>query len=109
MTLRTWWRRAKEWILPARRITISEEDGLPQRLLRRHLILVREGGEEWCVAMQCPCGCGQRVELPLIPEAVPRWSLHIDGRERPTLHPSVWLRDGCRSHYFVRSGKVVWV
>nr|WP_238544101.1 DUF6527 family protein [Acidovorax sp. KKS102] len=59
--------------------------------------------------MRCPCGCGRPVELPLIREARPRWSLQLDGDGHPSLVPSVWRRDGCRAHYFVRRGKVVWI
>ncbi|WP_422846567.1 DUF6527 family protein [Acidovorax sp. M2(2025)] len=59
--------------------------------------------------MRCPCGCGQPVELPLIREARPRWSLQVDSDGHPTLSPSVWRSEGCRAHYFVRGGKVVWV
>ncbi|MFZ5526660.1 MAG: DUF6527 family protein [Pseudomonadota bacterium] len=59
--------------------------------------------------MRCPCGCGQPVELPLIREARPRWSLQVDQDGHPTLAPSIWRREGCRAHYFVRRGKVVWV
>ncbi|WP_416234769.1 DUF6527 family protein [Paucibacter sp. PLA-PC-4] len=25
------------------------------------------------------------------------------------MHPSIWRKDGCRSHYFVRAGRVAWV
>jgi hypothetical protein len=106
---RTLWRRFKEWVRPPRQLVVVEGDALPAELPVRHLVVLRGDGENWSVAMQCPCGCGQRVELPLIPEAKPRWTLKSDERNRPTLHPSVWLREGCRSHFLVRSGKVVWV
>ena len=57
---------------------------------------------------ECPCGCGQKVELALIREANPRWSLRNDLGNHPTLSPSVWLREGCRSHFFVRAGRIRW-
>ncbi|WP_148280025.1 DUF6527 family protein [Acidovorax sp. KKS102] len=81
----------------------------PDQLPSRDLVLLREGGEAWSVMMRCPCGCGRPVELPLIREARPRWSLQLDGDGHPSLVPSVWRRDGCRAHYFVRRGKVVWI
>ncbi|WP_220132886.1 MULTISPECIES: DUF6527 family protein [Ramlibacter] len=108
-----WWQRQwlkfKERAWPYRRILVIAGDGLPSRLPARDLVLLTEDDEPWSVAMICPCGCGQRVELPLLREASPRWSLQVDKLRRPTLRPSVWLLDGCRSHYFVRSGRVVWV
>lgn len=109
MRLRRLWLQFNEWVRPARRLTFIEGDALPKDLPTRDLIVLRDGGEDWSVAMKCPCGCGQRVELPLLDEVKPRWTLKLDQQRRPTLRPSVWLKDGCRSHYFVRSGKVVWV
>lgn len=103
------WRRIKEYLLPARRVRLVDGDQAPASFPSRGLVLLRDGGEDWSVMMNCPCGCGQRIELPLLEEAMPRWSLRIDGRQRPTLHPSVWLREGCRSHFLVRAGKVIWV
>lgn len=98
-----------EMILPERELMVVEDGDLPDRLRRRDLVLLRDGGEDWSVAMRCPCGCGQRVELALIREAKPRWSLRHEGGRRPTLYPSVWLREGCRSHFFVRDGRICWV
>lgn len=109
MNLRMIWLRTKEWLLPARHLVVSEGDSLPSHLPWRDLVLLREGDEDWCVGMRCPCGCGQRVELPLLPEVKPKWTLRTDANGCPTLAPSVWLREGCRSHYFVKAGKVVWV
>ena len=109
LQLKRQWRRLKEWASSPRRVLQVEGDALPDALPPRDLVLLSEDGEAWSVAMNCPCGCGQRVELPLIREAKPRWSLKVDDKHRPTLHPSVWLREGCRSHYFVRDGKVKWI
>lgn len=109
MVLSRLWRSTKERLLPARRVTLAQSDELPEALPRRGLVLVREGQDNWCIGMKCPCGCGQRVELPLILEADPKWALEVDVKFRPTLRPSVWLKDGCRSHFLVKAGKVVWV
>lgn len=104
-----WFLKFLEWLLPARTLAVVPGDELPERLPRRGLVLLRDSGEDWCVGMLCPCGCDQKVELPLIPEAKPRWKLRVEPDGSPTLTPSVWLRDGCRSHFFVRRGKVDWV
>lgn len=102
------WLKFKEWAWPNRTLMVIDGDGLPVKLPKRDLVLLTDDGEPWSVAMMCPCGCGQRVELPLLREARPRWSLQVDKQNRPTLHPSVWLHEGCRSHFFVRRGKVEW-
>ena len=67
-------------------------------LPRRDLIVTREDQQNWSVAMRCPCGCGDMIELLVVPEARPSWSLSIDCRGRPSLSPSVWRRTGCQTH-----------
>jgi hypothetical protein len=64
--------------------------------------------DDWSVGMRCPCGCGQRLEMMVLKEVKPRWDVSVDLRGHVTLHPSVWLREGCRSHFWVRSGKIIW-
>ena len=54
---------------------------------------------------KCACGCGERVVTPIRPAG---WTLLWDGRS-VTLDPSIgnWSLP-CRSHYFVRAGRIVW-
>src|SRR4051794_17597435 len=52
-----------EKVLPERALMVVDGGDLPDRLPRRDLVLLRDGGEDWSVAMRCPCRCGQRVEL----------------------------------------------
>ncbi|WP_460931245.1 DUF6527 family protein [Oleiagrimonas citrea] len=58
--------------------------------------------------MRCPCGCGQIIELMLIHEVRPRWDLRVDEAGRPSLHPSIWLQRGCRSHFWLKHGRIHW-
>ena len=98
-----------ERFLPPRRIKVIEGGELPKRLPLRNIVLLRDTGEDWSLGMRCPCGCGQLIELALIPEANTRWKLDFEMDKSPTLTPSIWLREGCRSHFFVRHGRVEWV
>lgn len=107
--LKITWLRLKEWWAGPRKLIEARGDSPPGQLPSRDLVLLREGGEAWSIMMRCPCGCGQPVELPLIREARPRWSLQVNQDGHPTLVPSIWRREGCRAHYFVRDGKVLWV
>jgi hypothetical protein len=54
---------------------------------------------------QCACGCGCEVVTPFSPTD---WKLYFDG-ENVTLEPSIgnWSFP-CRSHYWIRAGKVKW-
>jgi hypothetical protein len=53
----------------------------------------------------CPCGCGSRIIAPIGPV---NWSLKVK-KGKPTLYPSLgnWELP-CRSHYWIREGKVLW-
>ena len=57
------------------------------------------------VAHRCCCGCGQEVVTPLSPTD---WKLIFDGVSI-SLSPSIgnWSF-ACRSHYWIRSGKILW-
>lgn len=96
-------RFSKRW-----RLVTVEGDSLPKKIPKRVLVLARDEDEDWCVGMMCPCGCGKVIELMLIPEASPRWTMSADSKGRPTLKPSIWLRSGCRSHFWLRDGKIDW-
>lgn len=100
--------RAFDAVAPARRLSVVKGDSLPDSLPLRSLVLAREDDEDWCVGLRCPCGCGRKIELLVIKEAKPRWDLKVDAAGRPTITPSVWLRDGCKSHFWIRRGEVQW-
>lgn len=55
---------------------------------------------------KCCCGCGNEVVTPFSPTD---WKLIFDG-ESISLHPSIgnWSFD-CKSHYFIRRNRVIWV
>jgi hypothetical protein len=103
-----WWRDVRERLGPRRRLRIIEGDCLPSRMPRRDVILACDDGEDWCLGMSCPCGCGNVIELLVVAEAKPRWDVVVDSKGRPTIAPSVWLRKGCRSHFWIREGRVHW-
>jgi hypothetical protein len=108
MNLSKWFLKIAESILPARRLIVLDADTPPERLPWRNIVLARENNEDWAVAFKCPCGCGKRLELMLIEEASPKWSLSVNAESKPTLHPSIWLKADCRSHFWLKNGKVVW-
>ncbi len=119
MRLVNWVRRAsargfrwagREWERwgPAWQLRVVAGGALPSSLPRRSVVLLRDSEEDWSVGMRCPCGCGETIELMLIREAKPRWDLIVDAKDRPTLRPSVWRRTGCRSHFWLRAGRIVW-
>jgi len=108
MRVARWWRKTWARVAPRRKLRVIAGDSLPPRLPRRDLVLAREETENWCVGLRCPCGCGRAIELLLIPEVEPRWDLTLNARGQPSLTPSVWLNSGCRSHFWVQHGRILW-
>ncbi len=54
----------------------------------------------------CPCGCGELTHLNFIKDTN-CWTVDIkDGKA--TISPSILRTIGCRSHFFIQNGKVVW-
>lgn len=104
---RAWARFVGRWRYDLKVIDL-QGDEVPQTIGKKELIRMIDGGQEWSVAMLCPCGCGDMIEMMLLRSVKPRWDLHVD-RGLPTLSPSVWRNTGCRSHFWVRRGRVVWV
>ncbi|HEY1544961.1 MAG TPA: DUF6527 family protein [Xanthobacteraceae bacterium] len=97
------WPRRKPRVIRAVRV-----EDFPDKLEQSMVYLAGEGPHLWAAAMICPCGCGEVIELNLLKQTRPCWSAqeHADGSV--TLHPSVWRQKGCRSHFIVRQGQIVW-
>jgi hypothetical protein len=108
MTRLRWLWRILARVAPPRRLRIVDGDSLPKCLPWRDVVLARDGDDDWCVGMRCPCGCGRTIELLVIAEAKPRWDIGVDRKKRPSLSPSVWLQEGCRSHFWLKVGRVRW-
>lgn len=62
---------------------------------------------KWAI-MKCPCGCNEILTLSLMKKHSPSWEVKKDGYNRISLSPSVWKTDGCRSHFFIKKGKIAW-
>ncbi|MFM0100878.1 DUF6527 family protein [Paraburkholderia nemoris] len=83
-------------------------DELPDRLASKIVYAVGEDGQYWLAALTCPCGCGDTIQLSMMQGQRPRWTLVERYMRFPTLAPSVDRTVGCRSHFFVRGGKILW-
>lgn len=83
-------------------------DDLPEKLEAQKLYAVGEDGQYWLAVLGCPCGCGDTIQLPMMEGQRPRWTLAEKGLRFPTLAPSVDRTVGCRSHFWLRRGKIEW-
>lgn len=88
------------------RIKLVEDP--PDHLDKKHLYVVGSKDEPWQIEFLCPCGCQDKIVLPVNRQTSPRWDLQINKDGTPTLSPSVWRTKGCKAHFFLRRGKIQW-
>ena len=105
--LRLWWRLVEHSGLRPGFATLTIDD-LPDVLAPERLYLVGDDACPWSAALLCPCGCEATIQLSLLPDDKPSWRFvrHFSGSV--SLQPSVWRTRGCRSHFFLRRGRIVW-
>ena len=97
---RNW--RTGQWTL------IYVEDP-PEAVKKGRICVVGTEDDPYQIVMGCPCGCPNPIFLDLVPSrTAEHWKLSKDQKGAPTLSPSVWRTDGCRSHFWLRAGMVVW-
>lgn len=87
-------------------ITQIVEDA-PDVFEDKNIYLIGES-QPWVASFLCPCGCKEVVSLSLIPTDRPRWKVSINKSNLITLHPSIRRIKGCRSHFFIREGRLLW-
>ena len=104
---RIWW-RLLDCLKLRRGIATEVVEDVPDALKPERIYLVGEDSLPWCAALLCPCGCGETIQLSLVTKDRPSWRVkrHLSGSV--TVHPSIWRTKACRSHFFVRRGRIVW-
>ncbi len=65
------------------------------------------GYQKWAV-FRCPKHEDEIIQLSLMQNRRPRWSITLDFLDRPTIHPSVRQLDGAFAHFWVKSGRIEW-
>lgn len=102
--LLSWFVREKP-VRPLHTVYLEE---LPDALDPKDVYVLGEGQHLWFVAMLCPCGCKETLQMSLLHDAKPKWKIFEHGDGTITLQPSVWRKVGCRSHFFLRCGLIQW-
>lgn len=83
------------------------EEETPEVIKDRTLYLIGEQNKFWLAVMKCPCGCGDAINLPMSATARPCWQVFVQAN-KPTLSPSINRTAGCRSHFLLKAGRVIW-
>jgi len=87
---------------------LLREGSMPRLVAPKTLYILNEDGDPWQATMVCPCGCRTVLEMNLVPDEKVVWKATIEPDGTGTLHPSVWRQVGCRSHFFIRKGRIRW-
>lgn len=92
----------------ASKLTLVFCEEIPDQREDSVIYVVGSDGVFWQAGMRCPCGCGTLIQLPMSKNGHPRWDLSVDSKGLASLNPSVRRTNGCRSHFFVKRGEVIW-
>jgi hypothetical protein len=87
---------------------VSYVDDEPKRPSPRTVYVIRDAGKDWAAVMTCPGGCGQALHMNLILDSKPVWKLTEHPGGTLSLSPSVWRRQGCGCHFWIRYGRIHW-
>jgi hypothetical protein len=79
----------------------------PEELEQKVIYIIGEHPYLWKICFRCPCGCNEVISLNLLKEANPRWRFTIRWR-KISIYPSIWRKVGCKSHFYIKKGKVNW-
>jgi hypothetical protein len=95
-------RKTKEWFY-----NVEYVNDFPDHPATYILYVLGKPGREWLAGINCPCGCGEFIELVLDGHS-PNWQLFISDDGKPSLSPSVFRSINCHSHFFLRKGRIQW-
>lgn len=80
---------------------------LPEKLRTVIYVIGTKTKYKW-VVFNCPCGCGERLDVNLMQSRYPFWNLKLQGG-KASLSPSVWVpTDRCGSHFWLIDSQVHW-
>lgn len=81
---------------------------LPVQIPEWKIFIMADGIYLDSLAFKCPCGCNTTIFLNLLSDAKPRWKYRITKKGNISISPSVWRKVGCKSHFFIREGRIDW-
>jgi hypothetical protein len=107
-----WIRRLSSWFRTLLDSKVSythvwSEDP-PDEPKQGFVYLIGDRPTPWSAAFICPCGCKELISLSLVPRDSPRWRYHVSAQDPISLSPSIWRTKGCKSHFFIKNGRVLW-
>lgn len=102
---RNWLFKVKNRLFP-KKYTFSLVEEVPYNA-ENGIVYIVGTTNPWLVVFKCPCNCGEIIQLNLLTDEKPWWEYRIS-RGQLNLFPSVRRIRGCKSHFWIRKGKVHW-
>ncbi len=81
-------------------------DDLPETC-KEDIIYIIGSEFKWIIVFLCPCGCKNVIYLNLLKEEAPNWNYTFN-KNKLTISPSIRRTKGCKSHFWIKNGKIVW-
>lgn len=101
------WRRIRRRQRIKSVVRVESRGDLPKKL-GAAIYIVGIDIPKWAV-LECPCRCGERIDVNLMRARRPVWRLLAE-HGKVTLQPSLWVpADKCGSHFWVRDNRIIWV
>lgn len=95
-----------EWLQPPYKAKYVNDP--PEVFNKRTVYIVGEQSNPWLLTFECPCSCKSTIQLNLLKEAKPRWKFQVLPKSKIDIFPSISRIYGCKSHFFMRKGKISW-
>ena len=84
------------------------EEDVPDKFNSRTIYIISNDNFHWQVVMLCPCRCNKTLHMNLIKGNHPNWRFEIDKKKLISVYPSINRTVGCKSHFFIKKGKIIW-
>lgn len=102
---------SREALLPRVQYSAVTKTATPPPIseVERGIVFAVARGDSLMWAMLvCPCGCQEVITLSLQQAHHPHWRLGVDAKGLPSIWPSIWRTQGCRSHFWLERGRIFW-
>ena len=103
------WFKNKYQLFASPRFKAEMVSEFPSIVMKRAMYIVKDGDEADTLIFKCPCGCNVDIYLNLLKDTRPQWDYYLPRKKQITVRPSIWRTSGCKSHFFIQKGKVIWV
>lgn len=90
------------------RVALVKNNPNPEDIKANIVYIVGGGNYVKWAYLRCPDNCGDNIMLNLSVNRKPLWSVVQDKKGRATIYPSIYKLDGCKSHFWIKNGKLIW-